>query len=73
MSHLVASSLDILGYIGPGVGGGVLAVVVGVIVSIALALFAVVWYPIKRFLGLGKKSAKTQGVESTGVTGASDA
>ena len=36
------------GYIGPGMGLGTLGVILGVVVSIFLALVAVVWYPIKR-------------------------
>ena len=37
-------------YIGPGVGAGALAAVVGVVGSIFLALFAVIYYPIKRMM-----------------------
>lgn len=37
-------------YIGPGVGAGALAAVVGVIGSIFLAIVAVLYYPIKRML-----------------------
>jgi hypothetical protein len=37
-------------YIGPGFGGGVVAAVLGVITAIVLALFAIVWYPIKRLI-----------------------
>lgn len=39
-----------MAYIGPGMGAGALAAVVGVLGSIVLAIFAVVWYPIKRML-----------------------
>jgi membrane associated rhomboid family serine protease len=37
-------------YIGPGVASGALAAVVGVLGAIFLALFAVIYYPIKRLL-----------------------
>jgi uncharacterized membrane protein len=37
-------------YIGPGLGAGALAVVLGAIASVFLALFAIVFYPIKRIL-----------------------
>ncbi|MFN0115362.1 MAG: hypothetical protein ACKVPY_11865 [Paracoccaceae bacterium] len=37
-------------YIGPGVGGGAIAAVVGVLGSIFLAIVAVIYYPIKRML-----------------------
>ena len=35
-------------YIGPGIGAGAIAALLGVIGSIFLALFAVIYYPIKR-------------------------
>jgi hypothetical protein len=37
-------------YIGPGLGAGALGVVLGVLASVILAVFAIVWYPLKRFL-----------------------
>jgi hypothetical protein len=39
-----------MAYIGPGVGAGAIAAVIGVIGSILLAIIAVVYYPIKRML-----------------------
>lgn len=36
-------------YIGPGLGLSALGVIIGVVSSIALALFAIFWYPLKRF------------------------
>lgn len=47
-------------YIGPGVASGALAAVVGVIGSIFLALFAVIYYPIKRMLKRRKSAATTE-------------
>lgn len=41
-------------YIGPGVGAGAIAAVVGVLGSIFLAIVAVIYYPIKRMMK-GKK------------------
>ncbi len=38
----------LMAYVGPGLGGGVVAVIVGFLVSIVLALTAVFWYPLKR-------------------------
>ncbi len=35
-------------YIGPGLGAGAVAAVLGVLGAIFLALFAIIWYPIKR-------------------------
>ena len=37
-------------YVGPGLGAGTVGVVLGAIVSVFLALFAVIWYPIKRLI-----------------------
>ena len=42
-------------YIGPGMGGGVIAAVLGVVGSILLALFGILYYPIKRMLKNRKK------------------
>lgn len=47
-------SSSTLAYIGPGLGAGTIGVVIGVIGSIFLALFAVLYYPIKRALKKGK-------------------
>ncbi len=48
-----------LAYIGPGVGAGAIAAVMGVLGSIFLAIVAVVYYPIKRMMK-GKKSKTTK-------------
>ena len=45
-------------YVGPGMGAGTFAVALGIIGSIFLALFAVIYYPFKRMLKR-KKAAKT--------------
>lgn len=42
-------------YVGPGLGAGTLGVVIGLIASVFVALFALLWYPIKRLL---KKKAR---------------
>lgn len=42
-------------YVGPGLGAGTIAAVLGIIGSIFLALFAVIYYPIKRLLKKWKK------------------
>lgn len=44
-----------LAYIGPGVGAGAIAAVLGVIGSIFLLIVAVLYYPIKRMMK-GRKS-----------------
>ena len=45
-------------YIGPGVAAGAIASALGVLGSIVLGIFAVIYYPIKRVL---KRRKKTKG------------
>ena len=42
-------------YIGPGMAGGVLASIIGLIVAIFMIIIGVVYYPIKRYLKERKK------------------
>ena len=44
-------------YVGPGLGAGAIGVVLGIIGSIFIALFAIIWYPLKRLLKKRKKTA----------------
>ena len=37
-------------YIGPGVGAGTIAIVLGILSSIFLAFLGILWYPFKRLL-----------------------
>lgn len=37
-------------YIGPGVGAGAIAVVLGVFAALIMAFLAVLWYPVKRLI-----------------------
>lgn len=37
-------------YLGPGVGGGVLVVVIGVVALVIITIFTFLWFPIKRYL-----------------------
>ena len=48
-------------YIGPGLGLGIIGVLVGVGAAIVLTLFGIIWYPLKRLLG--KKRAANNDVE----------
>lgn len=52
-------------YIGPGAGAGAIAVVLGVLGAIAMAFFAILWYPIKRMMKK-RKAAKTARTEAEG-------
>ena len=51
-------SLPSYAYIGPGMGGGVLAAIFGFFAAILLALFAILYYPIKRAIK-NKKNKKS--------------
>jgi len=47
-------------YIGPGLGAGTIATILGVLGSIIVAIIAVLYYPIKRTLKKRKKKNTTQ-------------
>ena len=47
---LFIASLPTHAYIGPGMGGGVIAVIIGFFAAIVLGLWAILYYPIKRAL-----------------------
>lgn len=42
-------------YLGPGIGGGVLVIIIGVVSLVVITLFTFLWFPIKRFLKKRKK------------------
>ena len=44
---MITGTHFITNYIGPGLGSDVIATVLGFLSSIFLALFAIIWYPIK--------------------------
>lgn len=50
-------------YIGPGVGVGAIGAALGVVGAIFLAMFAVIYYPIKRLLK-GMKAARSKSPET---------
>lgn len=58
----------ILLYTGPGLGAGVVATVLGIIGSMFLAVFAAVWYPMKRVYrrlrSLGRRREQADGARS---------
>ncbi len=37
-------------YVGPGMGGGMIAVIIGILSAFVLSLIAIVWYPVKKAL-----------------------
>ena len=40
----------VFAYIGPGMGGGIIAAIFGIIAAFFLGLWGILYYPIKRFL-----------------------
>ena len=48
MIYIFASKTLLLGYIGPGMGGGVIAAIFGLIAAFFLGLWGILYYPIKR-------------------------
>ena len=52
-------------YVGPGLGVGVIGVILGVIGSILIALFAVFWYPLKRMLKQRKQKRANEDANTT--------
>ena len=50
VSFLFLIPLSSHAYIGPGMGGGVIAITFGFIAAFFLALFGILYYPIKRAL-----------------------
>lgn len=47
---MLFAALPAQAYIGPGAGVGTIAVVLGILGSIVMAFFAILWYPLKRLL-----------------------
>ena len=47
--------ISLFAYIGPGMGGGVIAAIFGIIAAFFLGLWGILYYPIKRALKIKKK------------------
>ena len=54
---LISPISPIYAYVGPGMGGGLIATILGILLSILLSIFGILYYPIKRFLK-NRKSKK---------------
>ena len=56
---LIFSNLSpLFAYIGPGMGGGVIAAIFGIIAAFFLGLWGILYYPIKRAFKNKKKNNK---------------
>ena len=56
-AYLLIYPIHVYAYIGPGAGFGVIASLLGIFGSIFLFIFAILYYPIKRYI-LKRKSKK---------------
>ena len=52
---IFSSANSLFAYIGPGMGGGVIAAIFGIIAAFFLGLWGILYYPIKRALKNNKK------------------
>ena len=48
VNHIFSNPNQLFIYIGPGMGGGVIAAIFGIIAAFFLGLWGVLYYPIKR-------------------------
>ena len=56
---LISSNISpVFAYIGPGMGGGVIAAIFGIIAAFFLGLWGILYYPIKRAFKNKKKKNK---------------
>tara|TARA_B100000212_G_scaffold313593_1_gene266598 strand:- start:281 stop:487 length:207 start_codon:yes stop_codon:yes gene_type:complete len=55
MLLLFSNSIPFFAYIGPGMGGGVIAAIFGIIAAFFLGLWGILYYPIKRAFKNKKK------------------
>lgn len=55
-----------MAYVGPGLGAGAIGALLGVVGAIFLALFAVVYYPVKRLM---RSRSKSRGTAKTSASG----
>lgn len=60
---ILAVPAQAFAYIGPGLGAGAVGAVLGVLGSIFLGLFAILWYPIKRLMKKRKKGRPGDGAQ----------
>ena len=54
-------------YIGPGLGSGVIGVVLGILTALFLAMTALIWYPLKRLYKLVFKPKESSPESSDSV------
>jgi len=55
---LITLSDNSFAYIGPGMGGGIIAASIGIVIAIFAFLFGILWFPIKRLINKNKNKNK---------------
>ena len=55
---LLGASSPAHAYLGPGLSLGAVIIIVGVLFSVALALYGLLWYPLKRRLKASRKAQR---------------
>ena len=58
--YTLSTTTPIFAYIGPGMGGGVIAAIFGIIAAFFLGLWGILYYPIKRALKNKKVKKRSQ-------------
>ena len=53
--YIFSNTNELFAYIGPGMGGGVIAAIFGIIAAFFLGLWGILYYPIKRAFKNKKK------------------
>lgn len=66
MDFFFSNLTPIIGYIGPGMGGGVIAAIFGIIAAFFLGLWSILYYPIKR--ALKNKKVKKKNSTKNNIT-----
>ena len=63
--NIFSIATPLLAYIGPGMGGGVIAAIFGIIAAFFLGLWGILYYPIKRaFKNIKVKKKKSKNTNS---------
>ena len=64
--YIFSSANSLFAYIGPGMGGGVIAAIFGIIAAFFLGLWGILYYPIKRaFKNKKKKNSLSKNKNSS--------
>ncbi len=51
-------------YLGPGIGGGIIAITLGILFTLVAFLFGILWFPLKRLINKYKKN-KEKKIDNT--------